>query len=133
MPALDVLREREPDRVVTLVHPPGRLHDGSHLARRTTVASIEQDPTAPRVLVHPQRDTHLRAGCASWQISPTEDYEGGELQEHDDHNDVLEAPRDLGSLIVFDPMTWHRVTPITSGERWAVVICAYARIEHPGL
>lgn len=75
---------------------------------------------------------HVRSGCASWQVSAGEDYEGGDLESGVPGVHVETAPRQRGTLVVFDPMTWHRVTPITSGERWAVIVCAYTRIGGRG-
>ena len=55
------------------------------------------------------------------QLSNPDDYEGGEFQFFNGE----EEPEDLkiksqGSVIVFDSLDWHRLTPITSGVRYSL-------------
>jgi len=57
------------------------------------------------------------------QLSDPNDYDGGDLEFF---NGVLE-PEDLnirkqGSVIVFDSRDWHRITPITKGVRYSLVL-----------
>lgn len=54
------------------------------------------------------------------QLSPSVDYEGGRLELH---NDPLPDHlfRDQGDIIVFPSFNRHRVTPVTSGDRYSLV------------
>lgn len=55
------------------------------------------------------------------QITPPDQYEGGDLQLlYSNHPTV--ANKSLGNAIVFPSYTMHRVTPITSGKRYSLVI-----------
>ena len=56
----------------------------------------------------------------SVQLSDADDYEGCDL-EINNGDQVLNTPRDQGSVVMFPSYMLHRVTPIQSGERWAVV------------
>jgi len=51
------------------------------------------------------------------QLTDGDKYEGGELQIFRVANDVLIAPRERGSVIVFPSYQLHRVTPVTKGVR----------------
>lgn len=53
----------------------------------------------------------------SVQLSNPADYEGGELEFF--RNGV--APKDKGTLIIFPPYFYHRVTEVTEGIRRAIV------------
>lgn len=57
----------------------------------------------------------------SLQLSDADDYEGGNFQLMDDNDDMSIAPRQLGSLIVFDSRCKHRVRPVKSGIRRSLV------------
>ena len=65
----------------------------------------------------------------SLQLSSPADYEGCELQVHAS-NRIDTAPKDRGALIAFPSYTLHRVTPITTGIRKALVIwCSGPRFK----
>jgi PKHD-type hydroxylase len=56
------------------------------------------------------------------QLSDKDDYEGGELQVlHPGYHGMEVAPKEKGSLIVFDSRLAHRVKPIKSGRRISLV------------
>lgn len=57
----------------------------------------------------------------SVMLSPEDDYEGGNL-EVNDHGVMKNAVREQGSINMFPSYLLHRVTPVTKGERWALVI-----------
>jgi PKHD-type hydroxylase len=57
----------------------------------------------------------------SLQLSDAGDYEGCDLEIHGGRK-VLAAPRTRGALIAFPAYAMHRVTPIRSGVRRALVI-----------
>ena len=51
-------------------------------------------------------------------LSETDDDEGGELEWMPD---LGPCPREVGTLLMFPSFMPHRVTPVTSGERFALV------------
>jgi PKHD-type hydroxylase len=55
------------------------------------------------------------------QLSDPNDYEGGELQIKDDVGQIYTAPKDQGTMILFDSRSLHRVTEITRGTRKSIV------------
>jgi len=70
-------------------------------------------------------DNHLsRKLSFSLMLSSPNDYTGGELQFHYNNygkSGVFSAPKERGSLIIFDSRLNHRVTPIKSGIRKSLV------------
>lgn len=54
------------------------------------------------------------------QLSDPSDYEGGELQV--DEGKPVTMPKERGSVILFPSYMRHRVTPVTRGTRWSLVI-----------
>jgi PKHD-type hydroxylase len=62
----------------------------------------------------------VRKISVSIQLSPPEDYEGGEV-----HllyaSAPLVVPKDQGTLIVFPSYTLHEVKPVTKGTRYSLV------------
>ena len=63
----------------------------------------------------------IRKLSFSIQLSDPDDYEGGNLQLMDENNKSYVAPRQRGSIILFDSRTPHRVQKIRSGERKSIV------------
>jgi PKHD-type hydroxylase len=57
----------------------------------------------------------------SLQLSDPDDYEGGNIQFIDESNQNYIAPRQKGSLIIFDSRTKHRVCKVRSGVRKSIV------------
>ena len=60
----------------------------------------------------------------SIQLSDSSDYEGGDLEFFDGDEKGNKVPPEIrkkGSIIVFPSFTWHRITPITKGIRYAMV------------
>ena len=57
----------------------------------------------------------------SIQLTPPEEYQGGELQVVDYGNHTLTIPGDLGTVIVFDSKLPHKVWPVTWGQRISLV------------
>jgi len=55
------------------------------------------------------------------QLSGPEDYTGGELQFLDNSGDTFFAPKQRGTLIIFDSRTKHRVRKVKSGLRKSLV------------
>ncbi|MCR9174280.1 MAG: 2OG-Fe(II) oxygenase, partial [bacterium] len=74
-------------------------------------------------------DWHLDFGAAeisarklsvTVQLSDPDEYEGGDLEFMINQN-VVKAPREKGTIIVFPSFIMHRVTPITKGTRQSIV------------
>ena len=55
------------------------------------------------------------------QLSPPDDYEGGELQLVDYGNHLVMMEKYLGRVLVFDSKVPHKVWPVTWGTRFALV------------
>ncbi len=55
------------------------------------------------------------------QLSDPDDYEGGNLQMLDESGRLYVAPRQRGTVILFDSRTQHRVQKIKSGVRKSLV------------
>lgn len=55
------------------------------------------------------------------QLSDPEDYRGGELQFLDNSHKSYFAPKEKGTIIIFDSRTQHRVRKIKSGTRKSLV------------
>lgn len=55
------------------------------------------------------------------QLSDPDDYQGGNIQFMTDSGKLYVAPREQGSVIVFDSRTRHRVCKVTGGERRSLV------------
>ena len=63
----------------------------------------------------------IRKLSFSIQLSDPDDYEGGNLQLMDENNKSYIAPRQRGTIILFDSRTPHRVQKVRSGERKSIV------------
>lgn len=68
---------------------------------------------------------HGTAACRklslSIMLSPEDKYKGGDL-EVDNHGTPVKAFREQGSINMFPSYMLHRVTPVTEGERWVLVV-----------
>ena len=64
---------------------------------------------------------HIRKLTVSVQLSDETEYEGGELQIIDESNNLYTAPKEKGSVIIFDSRSRHRVRKIKSGLRKSLV------------
>ncbi|MDF1698344.1 MAG: 2OG-Fe(II) oxygenase [Saprospiraceae bacterium] len=54
------------------------------------------------------------------QLSDADEYEGGDLQFMI-NKEVVNAPRQKGTIVIFPSFIMHRVTPITKGTRQSIV------------
>lgn len=54
------------------------------------------------------------------QLSDSDEYEGGDLQFMINQN-IVTAPREKGTAIIFPSFALHRVTPVTKGSRKSIV------------
>jgi PKHD-type hydroxylase len=57
----------------------------------------------------------------SVQLSEPDDYEGGDLVIDNQH----ECPRKMGTTVVFSSFITHKVTPVTKGKRYSLVVWLY--------
>lgn len=57
------------------------------------------------------------------QLSSPDKYEGGELILDDNGQDFI-APKEVGSVTVFPSFMRHKVSPVTSGTRYSLVVWA---------
>ena len=55
------------------------------------------------------------------QLSGPDDYEGGNVEFINEANENYIAPRDRGTMILFDSRTQHRVNKVTKGTRRSIV------------
>ena len=55
------------------------------------------------------------------QLSDPNDYEGGNVQLLNDEGKKYIAPRQRGTIILFEPRTSHRVLKVTKGTRRSIV------------
>ena len=62
---------------------------------------------------------------ASVLVSDPSEYDGGDLEFVDYHGNIIKAPKEKGSVIVFDSRVPHRVTPVTRGRRVSLVTWMY--------
>lgn len=75
-----------------------------------------------------ERQTH-KLSCML-QLSPSTDYQGGELQIQGDYGQLFtgtgrgEDWRAVGSLIAFPSTVYHTITPVLAGERISAVMWA---------
>lgn len=79
---------------------------------------------------HPQHQDWVPGHSATrkvvggWQLSPPDVYEGGEVVvTYGPHR--LTVPRDRGAFYALPCWTVHEVRPVTSGERWSLIVNAY--------
>ena len=54
------------------------------------------------------------------QLSDESEYEGGSLEVFDGNSHI--APKKQGTVIMFPSYMCHRVSPVTAGTRWSLVI-----------
>lgn len=75
-------------------------------------------------------DWHIDAGpessatrkiSVSIPLTPETEYEGGVL-EVNSNGVMMQATKEQGSIGMFPSFCLHRVTPVTKGERWVIVI-----------
>lgn len=66
------------------------------------------------------REISARKVSITVQLSDPDEYEGGELQFMSNNNIVV-APRERGTVVVFPSFVTHRVTPVTRGVRRSIV------------
>jgi len=83
-----------------------------------SVGNNFEENTLNSVLV---KNQEIRKLSFVMQLSDPSDYEGGELQFLDDSDNIYYAPKEKGTIIVFDSRTKHRVRKIKKGFRKSIV------------
>jgi len=68
-----------------------------------------------------ERPGLIRKLSMSIQLTPPEEYHGGELQVVNYGNRTITIPTDLGRVVVFDSKLPHKVCPVTWGQRISLV------------
>lgn len=66
-------------------------------------------------------DRYTRKLSASLLITDPSEYEGGDLEFIDYHGNNITAPRQKGTMVIFDSRIPHRVTEVTKGKRISLV------------
>lgn len=64
---------------------------------------------------------YTRKLSASLLVTDPSEYEGGDLEFIDYHNNLVIAPRKKGTMIIFDSRIPHRVNKVTKGSRTSLV------------
>ena len=64
---------------------------------------------------------YVRKLSFTLQLSEPDEYEGGNIQFIDDENKTFFAPRQRGTIILFDSRTQHRVLKVKKGVRRSIV------------
>ena len=79
-------------------------------------------------LMQPRIDNFVNTSTESvrklsfvYQLTDSDEYEGGNLVFYDDNGNKSIAPRIRGSIILFDSRTRHEVTEVTKGVRKSLV------------
>lgn len=67
-----------------------------------------------------EKAEYCRKLSFSLQLSDPSEYTGGELQFHEGGKSAF-APKEKGSLVIFDSRIYHRVKPVKSGVRKSLV------------
>ena len=68
-----------------------------------------------------QKTEYVRKLSFTLQLSSPDDYEGGNVELIDESNQNYIAPRQRGTIILFDSRTQHRVNKVTKGTRRSIV------------
>tara|TARA_B100001996_G_scaffold195791_1_gene149995 strand:- start:1229 stop:1966 length:738 start_codon:yes stop_codon:yes gene_type:complete len=86
--------------------------------------SVAFEPPCSRALLNLPKQ-YCRKLSFTLQLSDPEDYTGGELEievnSSDDPKKTVTLDKDRGTLGIFDPRTRHRISPVKSGTRKALV------------
>lgn len=70
-----------------------------------------------------QKKEQIRKLSLTVQLSDPDSYEGGEFQFFNGAKpEIIPNIQKQGSIVVFDCGSWHRVTPVTKGIRYSMVM-----------
>ena len=77
-----------------------------------------------QIVVDPLIAQVSRKLSATVLLSDPDSYEGGELEFYCGTQNPVRPEKSKGTVIVFDSSDWHRVTPVTKGVRYSLVMWA---------
>ena len=105
-----------------LTYTDGHFH-GWHIDNNGCDNIAYEPPCSRAAVIVPKQYT--RKLSFTLQLSDPEDYTGGELEievnSSDDPKKTITLEKERGVLGIFDPRTRHRINPIKSGTRKALV------------
>ena len=67
------------------------------------------------------KNKYTRKLSASLLVTDSSEYEGGDLEFIDYHGNLITAPKEKGTIVIFDSRVPHRVTPVIWGKRLSLV------------
>ena len=112
-----------PELVASLIAPPLEsvckppVVDGANVKLVPVRSTPLEDVNVPA----PENCEKVRKLSFSLLLSDPETYEGGNLQLMSEDNKSYIAPRQRGTIILFDSRTQHRVQKVTKGVRKSLV------------
>lgn len=84
------------------------------------------------VRIHPHNGRKLRTDLsATLFLSPTDSYDGGDLQMEDTHG-MQNVKLDAGDMVIYPATSLHQVTPVTRGVRLACFFWVQSLIRDAG-
>lgn len=105
------------------LYGPGKFynwHRDDSLASKLVALPHESKQLRPEQTLGDKREL-CRKLSFSLLLSDSSDYEGGQFQLMGYDNKMYEVPQKLGTLVIFDSTTIHRVRPVKKGTRKSLV------------
>lgn len=99
-------------------YKPGQYYHWHRDDGVTTLPSKTGDKAEDFIL---DNTSTVRKLSVTVQLSSWEDYKGGEVQFIDDSGNTFFAPKERGTIIVFDSRVKHRCRKVVEGERKSIV------------
>jgi PKHD-type hydroxylase len=100
----------------------GRVCNAGLSSQYKPVSNGDRGTTEPRLQDFVNENCEeVRKLSFAMQLSDPDDYEGGNVQLLDEAGKSYIAPRQRGSIMLFDSRTQHRVHKVTKGVRKSMV------------
>ena len=96
-------------------------HNDAGLATQFKPTAVGNDNEKLTQDYVPQMTEHVRKLSFSLQLSDPDDYEGGNVVLLDEAGRRYVAPRQRGTIVLFDSRTQHRVCKVRKGVRKSIV------------
>ena len=96
-------------------------HNDAGLATQFKPTAVGNDKDKLTQDYVPQMTEHVRKLSFSLQLSDPDDYEGGNVVLLDEAGRRYVAPRQRGTIVLFDSRTQHRVCKVRKGVRKSIV------------
>ena len=96
-------------------------HNDAGLATQFKPTGVGNDKDKLTQDYVPQMTEHVRKLSFSLQLSDPDDYEGGNVVLLDEAGRRYVAPRQRGTIVLFDSRTQHRVCKVRKGVRKSIV------------